>query len=87
MNEIGVVEVVVGILLLMNCFVSIQLLAAWDLTKTQKLIQILIVWFIPLLGALGIYLMRRSDGEPRGPRKPPFGGGANDGMPGGIQGP
>ena len=87
MNDIGVVEVVVGIAILMSCFVSIQLFAASDLTKTQKLLQIMIVWFIPLLGALGVYLIRRSDSEPRGPRQPPFGGGANDGMPGGIQGP
>jgi hypothetical protein len=87
MNDIGVIEVIVGLLLFVDCFVSIQLVAARDLTMTQKGLQLVIVWLIPLFGALGIYFMRRSDREPRGPQEPPFGGGANDGMPGGIQGP
>lgn len=87
MNDIGVIEVGVGLLLLLNTFVSIKLLVAWDLTKTQKLLQLMIVWLIPVLGGLVVYLIRRIDDQPRGPHKPPFGGGANDGMPGGIQGP
>ena len=87
MNDIGVIELIAGILLLLNCLVTLRLFIDGYLTWTQKLLQALIVWVVPFFGAVGIYLMRRSDAEPRGPREPPFGGGANDGMPGGIQGP
>jgi hypothetical protein len=87
MNDIGIIEAIGGFLLLLDIFVSLQLLMARELTNTQKSLQVLIVWLIPLLGAVGIFLMRRSDREPRGPNEPPFGGGANDGMPGGVQGP
>jgi hypothetical protein len=87
MNDIGLIEAIGGFLLLLDIFVSLQLLMARDLTNTQKSLQLLIVWLIPLFGAVGIFLMRRNDREPRGPDEPPFGGGANDGMPGGVQGP
>jgi hypothetical protein len=87
MNDIGIIEAIGGFLLLLDIFVSLQLLMARDLTNTQKSVQVLIVWLIPLFGAVGIFLMRRSDREPRGPNEPPFGGGANDGMAGGVQGP
>jgi hypothetical protein len=69
MNDIGVIEAIGGFLLLLNIFVSLQLLMARDLTNTQKSLQLLIVWLIPLFGAVGIFLMRRSDREPRGPNE------------------
>lgn len=73
------------VLLALNCIVSLRLIVATGLTSTQKWLQGAIVWFIPLLGAAGVYLVLKVDGEPKGPSDPPFGGGANDGMPGGVQ--
>ena len=87
MSDIEPIELVLAVLLVLNCCVTFHLLFDRYLSGTQKLLQLLIVWFVPGVGAVGIYLMRRSDRDPRGPGEPPFGGGANDGMPGGIQGP
>ncbi len=45
---------------------------------TQRVVQILIVWLIPLLGALGLYLFHKSqDDYVSIPFKGKFGGGDN----------
>ena len=74
-----------GLILVVNCFVSVVVLRDSGITSVQKLLQLLVIWILPLLGAVVVYLVHRSDDEPRGPAEPPFGGGANDGMPGGVQ--
>jgi hypothetical protein len=68
-----------------NCVVTLRVLRATGLTVAQKLAQSLIIWLLPLLGGVVVYLVHRSDGDPRGPKPPPFGGGAHDGMGGGVQ--
>ena len=49
-----------------------------DLDKTQKLLQLVIVWLIPVAGPIGIWLVNRSHDEKTGADKWPFGGGASD---------
>ena len=72
-------------LVVLNCLVSLRVVFARGITGTQKILQVLLVWVIPLLGGLVVFLFHRTDSEPRGPAEPPFGGGAHDGMPGGVQ--
>ena len=74
-----------GVLLLLNCLVSLRIRFAKTITTSQKLVQTAIVWVLPFIGAILVYLVHKSDAEPRGPAEPPFGGGASDGMPGGVQ--
>ncbi len=74
-----------GLILVVNCLVCVVVLRNSGITAVQKLLQLLVIWILPLLGAVVVYLVHRSDNEPRGPTEPPFGGGANDGMPGGVQ--
>jgi len=85
METIGF-AVAVG-LLLTNIVVTVQLASDRDLSPTQKGLQSIIVWLIPLFGAVVVYLIRRGAREPATPQKRPFGGGDNDGMPGGTQPP
>jgi hypothetical protein len=74
-----------AILLAMNCVVSLRIWLSKGLTGVQKFAQTCIVWLVPVMGAVLVYLVQRSDGDSRDPGKPPFGGGAGDGMPGGVQ--
>jgi hypothetical protein len=71
-----------GLLLVVNCFVSIIVLRDSGITAVQKLLQLLVIWALPLLGAVVVYLVHGSDDEPRGPAEPPFGGGPGYGIPG-----
>ena len=74
-----------SILLILNVAVSLKVALSKFLTGMQKLLQGAIIWLLPFLGAIIVYLVHRSNDDPRGPAEPPFGGGANDGMPGGVQ--
>lgn len=69
-----------AVLALLNSYVTIFLLRRDDLEPVQKVLQILIVWLIPLLGAIGLWLFNRSqdDDNNNKPGKGSFGGGAND---------
>jgi len=79
------VTIGIAVLVGLNCLVSLRVGFVKGLTAIQKTLQIAIVWLIPLLGAIGIWLFHRTDNEPKGLSEPPFGGGAHDGMPGGVQ--
>ena len=59
----------VGVLGL-NVIVSIYVSRLSTVTRTQKLLQVGIVWLVPLVGALVVYFFHRADSEPRGPDKP-----------------
>jgi hypothetical protein len=73
------------VLLVLNVLVTLKVTLARTVTGVQKVLQALLVWLVPFLGAIVVYLVHRSDSQPRGPAEPPFGGGAHDGMPGGVQ--
>ena len=69
---------VIGVLatVLLNFVVSLRVVFAKSFSGTQKLLQLALVWLIPLLGLLVVHLFYRVDSAHRGPAEPPFGGGA-----------
>ena len=71
-----------AVLVLLNSYVSIFLLRRDDLESIQKVLQIVIVWLIPLIGAIGLWLFLRSqdDNDSNKPGTGSFGGGSNDSM-------
>jgi hypothetical protein len=66
----------VATLVLLNCLVSVRVAFAKTYSGTQKLLQLALVWLVPLLGVFVVYLFYQVDSVPRGPAEPPFGGGA-----------
>jgi len=65
------------ILIVLNIAVSIYLYKRDDLDNFQKIAQIVIVWLIPFVGAIALWIFNRSqdDNKPSGGS---FGGGASD---------
>ena len=65
------------ILCLLNLFVSIFIAKRDDLERFQKIAQIIIVWLIPVVGAIGLWTFNRSnDDDSTG--SGPLGGGSHD---------
>jgi len=74
-----------------NCWLTAKLLRAGDLTYGQKLIQLGMVWFIPILGAVFVGGVRKSVANPGRPEVGqgctgpwdgvPPGAGPTDGLP------
>jgi hypothetical protein len=77
--------VVLGILLILNTLVSVFLIKRDDLDKAQKVLQATIVWLLPFLGAIGIWLLNRSQDDDDKPSGDSFGGGSGGGIAGGVQ--
>jgi hypothetical protein len=73
---------VVGIVVLvfLNVFVSIYLFKRADLDRFQKVAQATIVWLIPFIGAIGLWLLSRSHDSDNKPSGGSFGGGSQDGI-------
>ena len=72
-----VVSIVV--LVFLNVFVSIYLFKRTDLDRFQKVAQATIVWLIPFIGAIGLWLLSRShDSDNNKPGGGSFGGGSQD---------
>jgi amino acid transporter len=70
-----IIGIAVIIILILNIMVTVKINKSEYISKHQKGIQILLVWLIPIAGALLIYFFHKNDETPKGPRKPPFGGG------------
>lgn len=71
--------IIVVIVIALNLFVSVYLAKRDDLNRFQKVAQILIVWLVPLVGALGLWQFHRSqDNESIQAHKRTFGGGTVD---------
>lgn len=60
-----------------NLLVSLYLAKRDDLSLGQKVGQCVLVWLIPILGALGIWFFHRNN-DNAGIGKRPVGGGPND---------
>ena len=63
----GSSEVILGIAVLIAAFqlwVSVQLFRASHYEPLQKWLQLLLIWLIPLLGAIVVQSMMRSEGRP-----------------------
>lgn len=70
----------VGILVLLNIAVSVYLFKRDDLEKFQKIAQVIVVWLIPYVGAIGLWLFNRSqDADNNKPNGGSFGGGHSSG--------
>jgi hypothetical protein len=71
-------EIVLLVLCALNILVSLLLLFRDDLEGIQKIAQIVIVWVIPFLGGIGLWLFHRSQDLPVKSSKGSFGGGPSD---------
>ena len=60
-------EIVIAVVVLFQAYVSLRIAFYGGYTRTQKAIQILIAWFVPLLGAVVVYLFLTSDKSPSKP--------------------
>lgn len=83
MSTIEILLYAIAAVALLSLFVTIQVACSQDSAPMQKAMQIAIVWLLPIVGALFVYLFRRADAQPRGPDGPDISG--SDGMPGGVQ--
>ncbi|GAA6146024.1 hypothetical protein NBRC116585_21420 [Thalassolituus maritimus] len=61
----------------LNLSVSILIVRRADLDSFQKAAQIAIVWIIPVIAAIGLWLFHRSNDDSN-PGGGPIGGGPND---------
>lgn len=73
------------VLLILDIVVSVFLINRDDLDKAQKTLQVLIVWLIPFIGALSMWIFNRSQDDDDTPSSGSFGGGLGGGISGGIQ--
>jgi len=78
----GLSESLLIVLLVLNTVVSIFILYRDDTEAVQKFFQIIVVWLIPFLGGIGLWLFHRSQSLPIRPTKDSFGGGPSDGTGG-----
>ena len=70
-----------GILFILNVVVSIYLYKRDDLESFQKKAQIVVVWLIPFVGAIVLWLFNRSQDDDNKPAGGSFGGcSSNNGM-------
>ncbi len=64
-------------LVVLNLSVSILIVRRPDLDSFQKVAQIAMVWVIPVIAAIGLWLLHRSNDDDN-PGGGPIGGGPND---------
>ena len=76
--QLGLLEIFVSIVFVLNTAVSVFLARRIDLDKTQKVSQIVIVWLIPVVAAIGLWLLNRSHDVKVGAEPKAFGGGTSD---------
>lgn len=82
MNDLIIASILAVIVF--NIYVTVRVLLKTEFNQFQKIVQNVIIWIIPILGALLIFFFIRDDEKPKGPRNPNDGQGV-DGMPGGVQ--
>jgi hypothetical protein len=85
MGYMDLLKFVLMFLFLLNCYVSVKVFMDVGLTRTQKILQLIIIWALPFIGGVVVFLVHRIDEEPKGPSNHRSGDDGHDGMPGGIQ--
>lgn len=75
--EFAIWYLILGLVFLLNIIVSIFLFRREDLDAIQKGLQILLVWLIPVIAAIGLWMFNRSQDELVTPKNN-FGGGPQD---------
>lgn len=78
-THLELIGIIVISIALLNIAVSIFLVRRNDLEDIQKIFQIIIVWLLPYIGAIGLWLFNRSHDEKREADKGLFGGGSSEG--------
>lgn len=76
--EINYLYILGLMILLLNLFASLLITKRDDFEKPQKTAQLAIVWLIPVIAAIGIWLFLRSQDEEYKPSRGEFGGGPSD---------
>ena len=67
-----------------NLYVNIRLLISSSFERIQKIVQSIMIWLLPVIGAsIVLYFLNDSDQDP--PTKPNNQNYANDSMPSGVQ--
>jgi len=66
--------IIIVTLILLNIFVSIYLFRRDSLDQFQKIAQTILVWLIPFIGAIVLWLFHRSQDDEITRSKPKFGG-------------
>ncbi|MCP4326666.1 MAG: hypothetical protein GY787_33535 [Alteromonadales bacterium] len=65
----------------LNTLVSIFIGTRSDLNKTQKVLQIVLVWLIPIIASIGLWIINRSHDVPEQNRSSnEIGGGGSDSL-------
>ena len=72
------------VIVLVNFYVTLRLWKLETLELFQKVAQSLIIWLVPIIGALIIWLVIKDDESPPSGRNPNDNQG-HDSMPGGVQ--
>jgi hypothetical protein len=75
--EISTLYIAIGIITLLNILVSVFIAKRDDLESFQKKSQIFIVWLVPVVAALGLWLLNRSH-DIKANKKRTFGGGSTE---------
>ncbi len=76
--DVEILYVVLAILFILNTSVSVFLMKRDDLDTFQKGAQMLLVWLVPFLAAIGVWLLNRSQDIQVFTRDKTFGGGVSD---------
>ena len=82
-----IIKIIIGVLIILNIAVSFFITKRDDLDSFQKKVQIIMVWLIPFIATIGLWLFNRShDDNHKG--KQPFGGGEQSSIDvgGGVSG-
>ena len=74
--NINIIISIVIVAILLNIIVSIFLYHRDDLDSFQKIFQIILVWLVPFVAAIGLYFFNRSHDLPTKAKKQAFGGGS-----------
>ncbi|MDC5857349.1 hypothetical protein [Vibrio europaeus] len=72
-------EIVGSILVILNILVSAFLCMLSTLSAFQKIAQIAIVWLVPFIGAIGLWIFHRTQDD-NNDDSGSFGGGGNDSL-------
>ena len=75
--DVEILYVVLAILFILNTSISVFLMKRDDLDTFQKGAQMLLVWLVPFLAAIGVWLLNRSQ-DIQVTQDKTFGGGVSD---------
>ena len=76
--------IVATVIVLLNIYATVRLWRSDSFNQFQKTAQSVIVWLLPVVGAVMVIAFIKEDETPKGPDNPNNGQGV-DGVPGGVQ--